>query len=496
MENRLNLAQLLESHRSSESLALTGSTGNYTYAMLYQHISAARQELGQLGLRNGDRLALMMPNIPAMPIYYYAALSLGAIVVPLNPLLTEREVRYHLDDSGAQLLLAWDGARMMGQDPAALEGVKVIPISATASLTTSEESWESAATGAHDPAVLLYTSGTTGLPKGAILTHQNLWANATTVAKVFEYRADDTLFGGLPLFHSFGQTVSLNAAFAAGATVALLPRFSSDGAVQLCQEAQVSIIAAVPTMYTAMAAYLEKHPAEELRGKIRYGISGGSALAETTHADFERLLSCPILEGYGLSETAPVVSFNQPAFEPVMGSVGRPIEGVQVEVRNEQGAPLTPGERGQLWVSGPSVMAGYWQNEAASREVFDGSWFATGDIARLDEEGNIYIVDRLKDMILRNGYSVYPREIEDVLYRHEQVRQVAVVGKPDNRVGEEIWAFVVARESLDVAAGKTLCRELDALARKELASYKYPRYFKLVEQLPLGPTGKILKREL
>lgn len=495
MAETLNLAQLIENHRDNDSLALSGIPGDITYRELYQKIGTARQLLIDQGVKPGARVALMMPNIPAMPIYYYVIVSLGAVGVPLNPLLSAREVEYQMQDSGAKILVAWDGSRVLTEQ-IVFEGFKTLAVSATDVLELSSEEWISASTDEADPAIILYTSGTTGQPKGAVLTHRNLWANATTVAKVFEYTAQDVFFGGLPLFHSFGQTVSLNAAFAAGSTVALLPRFTPDAAVQLCVDAGVTIIAAVPSMYTAMAAYLENHPAEELRGKIRYGISGGSALAASTHADFERLLVCPILEGYGLSETSPVVSFNQPRYDPVIGSVGRAIEGVEVQLRDEDGAVLSASERGQLWVKGPSIMAGYWNQPEATQAAFDGEWFATGDVASLDEDGNIFIVDRIKDMILRNGYSVYPREIEDVIYLHPGVRMVAVVGRAHERVGEEIHALVVPREELDFDAQETLVNEIDELCRKHLAAYKYPRVIAVEKSLPLGATGKILKKEL
>lgn len=495
MVEKLNLAQLVEKQKDNESLALSGATGDISYRQLFQKIGTARRTLQGRGVKAGDRVALMMPNIPAMPIYYYAIISLGAVAVPLNPLLSASEVNFQMQDSGSSLLIAWDGARIIVEEES-FEDFEVLTISAHDQLEQNPEPWISEETAASDPAVILYTSGTTGHSKGAILTHRNLWSNATTVAKVFEYTDRDVFFGGLPLFHSFGQTVSLNAAFAAGATVALLPRFSPDAAVQLCADANVTIIAAVPSMYTAIAAYLEKNPCGQLRGALRYGISGGSPLAASTHADFDRLLECQVLEGYGLSETSPVVSFNQPKYEPVIGSVGRAIDGVQVQVRGEDGAVLPVGERGELWVSGPSVMAGYWNQPEATAAVMDGEWLATGDVAQLDADGNIFIVDRIKDMILRNGYSVYPREIEDVIYRHVGVRMVAVVGKPDERVGEEIYALIVPRDEEELNNPHKLIRDIDNLCRSELAKYKYPRNIQLVKTLPLGPTGKILKKDL
>ena len=488
-----NVAALIKSgDPHAAALVLDGDP--VTYAQLSSMVGAAARWLEARGVTESARVALSLPNVLHMPVLYYAALSLGAIVVPLNPLLSAREITFHLRDSEASLMVAWPGTRAESEADEIETEAKLVFLDPVTTWDAHGAAPTISPVSPHDAAVILYTSGTTGTPKGATLTHGNLTANATTVARVFEYTSSDVFFGGLPLFHSFGQTVSMNAVFAAGASVALLPRFAPQPALELIRAAAVNVIAAVPSMYVALAAELESGQYDDLKGRLRFGISGGAPLPASTHADFDRLLGCPILEGYGLSETAPVVSFNQPRFTPVLGSVGRAIDGVSVEVRDETGQPVAAGEPGQLWVAGPSVMAGYWNLPEATAEVFDGPWFATGDVARMDEEGNIFIIDRLKDMVLRNGYSVYPREIEDVLYTHDQVRQCAVLGSPDDRVGEEVHAFVVPRTPQDDTA--SLVAELDALCRANLAAYKYPRHFHIVQSLPLGPTGKILKREL
>ncbi len=490
-----NLASLLAVGEPG-NLALCGQNREITYEELNQLVAAGRDWLTDRGVQPGDRVALSLPNVAPMPVFYYALLSLGAIVVPLNPLLSAREVSFHLENSGARLLVGWQGTRAEQEKEAIETEAELVFIGPDSRLEPSQKSWEPVPVYADEPAVLLYTSGTTGKPKGATLTHRNLLSNARTVAETFIYTPEDVFFGGLPLFHAFGQTVSMNAVFAAGATIALLARFTPADAAALCESAGVSVLAAVPSMYGALAKHLEDRDVSGLHGSIRFGISGGSALPASVHEDFNRLLDCPIYEGYGLSETSPVVTFNQARFGLVVGSVGRPLPGVEVAVRAESGVELPSGKPGQLWVRGENVMAGYWQDDAATAASFDGDWFATGDIARIDDEGNVYIVDRIKDMILRNGYSIYPREIEDVIYTHPGVHLVAVVGKPSDRVGEEVCAVLVPKSELDLPQQEQLVAELDELCRTKLAAYKYPRQFKIVSELPLGPTGKILKREL
>lgn len=501
-----NLCSLLTEQDLSQGIALRWEGGQLTYQELVGQVGSASQWLANRGVGAGDRVALALPNVQQMVALYYATLALGAIAVPLHPLLTAREVQFQVQDAGARLLVIWAGTRVAGEladlDIGVVNGGRSAAEVIDSGLIFEGQSETSLAVcpvDANAPAVLLYTSGTTGQPKGATLTHANMLSNARSCARVFGFQPADTIFGGLPLFHAFGQTVSMNAVFAAGASVALLPRFTPQGAATLCANTGVTVFAAVPSMYSALANFLETQRglAERLRGSLRFGISGGAALPASVHADIDRLASFPVYEGYGLSETSPVVSFNRAEFGLVIGSVGRSLPGVQVEVRDEQGNALGLNQPGQLWVSGPNVMAGYWQNPGATEQVFAGNWFATGDVARIDEEGNIYIVDRLKDMILRNGNSVYPREIEDILYTHPQVSLAAVVGKADPQVGEEIVAVIVPRKAdLTGDEAEALIAELDDLCRQQLAAYKYPRSFLLRSELPLGPTGKILKRQL
>ena len=509
-----NIASLLAARVHDDNPALVYSASQDVKTMTYRELAqtAARVQtyMQAHGVSEGDRVALSLPNVPLMPALYYGILATGALCVPLNPLLSGTELEYHLLDSGSAVIFAWEGTRLAAEAPhipSVREGRVHLEILGSednshvflqapfGNGSSQEPNLMPRPVSPADPAVILYTSGTTGKPKGAVLTHANILSNARSCVQVFGFASRDTIFGGLPLFHAFGQTVALNAACAAGASVALLPRFTPADALQLIDQAHVTVLAAVPSMYVAFIAALEEEPqyARQLKGRIRFGISGGSPLPVSAHSAFDELIACPVYEGYGLSETSPVVSFNQAQFGLVVGSVGRALPGVQVEVRNEAGQSMPAGTPGQLWVSGENIMAGYWNNAEATDEVFDGSWFATGDIARIDHDGNIYIVDRIKDMVLRNGYSVYPREIEDVLQTHPRVRSAAVIGINDACVGEELTAVIVPRENTDSEA---LIQELDVLAREQLAAYKYPRRYRIITAMPLGATGKILKREL
>ncbi len=493
-----NLASLLAQQAGREAPALTWAGGSINYAQLAASAAGARAYLEANGIGPGDRLALALPNVPQMVSLYYGALALGAVVVPLHPLLSAREASFQLENSGARLLLAWEGSRVAQELAADRSPCPLELVTHSSSYGSISGPWEATAVHPQDPAVIIHTSGTTGTPKGATLTHRNLLSNARTCVDFFGFTGQDVMFGGLPLFHAFGQTISMNSMIAAGASIALLPRFTPGGAAQLSVSAGVTLFAAVPSMYQALASYLETDLAlaGQLVGQVRFGISGGSALPESVHRAMGELAGFSVYEGYGLSETSPVVSFNRAESGLVLGSVGKALPGVQVQVVDAQGQELEAGQLGELRVAGENVMAGYWQNPEATEAVMEGPWLATGDLARLDEEGNIFILDRIKDMILRNGHSIYPREIEILLDGHPAISQLAVVGLPSQTVGEEVVAVLVARQPLEEADKEEVVRQLDAQAQAGLASYKYPRRYLWADELPLGPSGKVLKRQL
>src|SRR6516165_325345 len=464
-----------------------------TYAALERAASQLASFIRACGVRPGDRVAVMLPNVPAFPVIFYGALAAGAVVVPMNPLLKGREVAHYLGDSGARLIFAAQSAAGEAAKGAAEVGAQVVEVTdpGAAALTGGQQplaDWASRAD--DDDAVILYTSGTTGRPKGAELTHGGLGKNAeVTVRTLLLAGPDDVVMGCLPLFHSFGLTCGLNSAVIAGACLTMLPRFDPGAVLGIIERDRVTVFEGVPTMYAAML----HHPAraEADLSSLRTCVSGGAALPVELLRGFEAAFGCVILEGYGLSETSPVASFNHPNAERKPGSIGTPVAGVEMRVVGPDGAELPAGEVGEIAIRGHNVMKGYWGKPEATAEAIPDGWFRTGDLARVDSDGYFFIVDRKKELIIRGGYNVYPREIEEALHEHPAVAEVAVVGIPHDSLGEEVGAAVALKPGATATPD-----ELKAFAKSRVAAYKYPRHVWLVDQLPKGPTGKILRREV
>lgn len=462
-----------------------------SYAELDAGSARAAALLRAEGVRPGDRIALMLPNVPEFVVLYYGALRAGAIVVPLNPLLKERETAYHLTDSGAVLLFEWHQAPGEGTQGAAAAGVRrvaVEPASFAALLAGHEPCTEVARTADDDVAVLLYTSGTTGKPKGAALTHGGLRHN-TEVMKVHVTRMtpDDVVVGCLPLFHIFGQICTMSVAVCSGASLTLVPRFDPQTVLDAIAGDRATVFGGVPTMYAALL----QHPADADVTSLRMCVSGGASLPVEVLHGFEKRFGCAVLEGFGMSETSPVVTFNHLDRPRKAGSIGTPIQDVEVRLLDDKGRDAGAGEIGELAVRGPNVMKGYWNRPAETAAAIPDGWLRTGDLARRDDDGYFYIVDRKKDMIIRGGYNVYPREIEEVLHEHPAVALAAVVGVPHQQLGEEVAAAVVLRPEARATA-----EELRQYVKDRVAAYKYPRVVRLMDTLPMGPSGKILKREI
>ena len=465
-----------------------------TYSVLDAASARIAALLKSKGLEPGDRVGLMLPNVPYFPAIYYAILRAGGIVVPMNVLLKAREVTFYLDDSGAKLLFAWHDfaeAAEAGAQEVGAECVLVKPGEFEQLVIQHEPDAGIEDRAADDTAVILYTSGTTGTPKGAELTHSNLRMNCTIARRILgDIGPKDVLLGALPLFHSFGQTCTMNTAVATGACVTMLPRFDPDKALEILERDGVTIFQGVPTMYNAM---LHAERADSVdTSRLRMCNSGGAAIPVELIRGFEAKFGCAILEGYGLSETSPVASFNHPDRERKPGSIGTPIEGVEMQVWDDDGNEVPQGEVGEIVIRGHNVMKGYWGRPDATEQVMDeNGWFRTGDMARMDEDGYFFIVDRKKDLIIRGGYNVYPREVEEVLYEHPAIQEAAVVGVPDESLGEEVGAAVVLKKGESVEA-----HEIKGYVKDQVAAYKYPRKIWFEEELPKGPTGKILKREI
>jgi long-chain acyl-CoA synthetase len=491
----LNLASLLteSAERSPESPAIRLGEVELSYGELDDRSARLATLLREKGLEPGDRVGVMLPNVPDFPVAYYGVLRTGCIVVPMNVLLKRREIAFYLEDSGAKLLLAWHGFAGEARDGAADAGAKMIevePAAFAATLDTMEPTPGLAETAEDDTAVILYTSGTTGKPKGAELTHQNLFRNADVSSRTTsEIAQGDVVLGALPLFHSFGQTVSMNASLKVGACLTLVPRFDPAEALATMQRDGVTHFYGVPTMYGALL----HHPGREDfdTSALRICITGGASMPVEVLRGFEDAFGAKVMEGYGLSETSPVACSNHPDRDRKAGSIGTPIEGVEMQVVDENDEPVAQGEVGEIVIRGHNIMKGYWQRPDATEEAMRGGWFHSGDMARTDEEGYFYIVDRKKDLIIRGGYNVYPREVEEVLYEHPKIREAAVVGVPHDEWGEEIGAAVVCHEGEELSS-----EEVSAYVKERIAAYKYPRLVWFIDDLPKGPTGKILKREI
>jgi len=490
-----NLSSLLERAAAQpDRVALRMDDLTLTYGQLHEAAARMSALLAARGVRPGDRVGIMLPNVPAFPVSFYGALAAGAVVVPMNPLLKSREVAYYLGDSGARVVLAWQAAAGEAAKGAADAGAEAIAVE-TPDLAGLLAGFAPATgdPGRHDDddAVILYTSGTTGRPKGAELTHAGLVRNAEITARtLLKNHAGDVTMGCLPLFHVFGLTCGLNATVAAAGTLTLLPRFDPARVLEIIQRDAVTIFEGVPTMYAAMLHLPQADPA--MAASLRVCVSGGASLPVEILRGFEEKFGCMILEGYGLSETSPVASFNHPDQERKPGSIGTPIEGVEMRLIDNEWDTVPDGEIGEIAIRGHNVMKGYWNKpEATAEAISPDGWFRTGDMARVDSDGYYFIVDRKKDLIIRGGFNVYPREIEEVLHEHPAVAEVAVIGIPHPELGEEVGAAVALKPDASATPG-----ELREFARDRVAAYKYPRRVWLVDALPKGPTGKILRREV
>ncbi len=505
----LSLASLLAepARRRPDHTAVIEGDERVTYGDLWEQVRRYSAALREEGVQPGDRVAVVAPNVIDFVRSYYAVHTLGAVVVPVPLLLAPDEAAYLVGNSGAKLVVTHTSQLDLGRGCAKRAGVPVVTVGSGAggeetSLTERAAELEPvdgfATRGAEDPAVIFYTSGTTGRPKGAVLTQLNMVMNATVNAfDANDTGPDDRILGCLPLFHVFGQTVSLNTTFRAGATLVLQPQFDPVQAIELIRTHEVTQLNGVPTMYIRM---LDNAPEGAGVPTLRLCISGGAPLPVAVLERFNERFGTEILEGYGLSETSPTVTVNQPVHGVRPGSVGHPLWGIDVEIADpdfDDRVDLLPaGQDGEVVVRGHSVFAGYLDDPEATAKVLVDGWFRTGDIGRKDADGFLFIVDRKKDLIIRNGYNIYPREVEELLVRHPAVSQAAVIGIPDDERGEEVCAVVVPSETTPAEADDALAGAIIGWAAEQTARHKYPRKVVFVDELPLGPSHKVLKREL
>ncbi|KAB2346382.1 long-chain-fatty-acid--CoA ligase [Actinomadura rudentiformis] len=512
----LNLSVLLEdaARETPDREALVFGDLRLSYAFVDGIANQVANLLVSRGIKPGDKVALSSPNLPYFPMIYFGALKAGAVVVPLNVLLKPREIAYHLDDSDAKAFFCFEGTPELPLGEAGHAGFEqaaecehffLLPASLAttespiegaelfwAALADQPATFESVQTAPTDTAVIIYTSGTTGQPKGAELSHSNLLTNAMIDDTLFKKTLHDTSLVTLPLFHIFGQTCVMNVGFYRRATLVLLPRFEAKQAIELMVKEKVNIFAGVPTMYWALLT--DDTSAEDvasIRENLRVAVSGGSALPLEVLKGIKEKFGADVLEGYGLSETSPVASFNRPDRPTKPGSVGLPIWGVEMKLIDDDWKEIEGEGPGEIAIRGHNIMKGYYKRPEATGEAIKDGWFRTGDVARRDEDGYYFIIDRSKDMIIRGGFNVYPRELEEVLMTHPQVSLAAVVGVPHESHGEEVKAYIIRTPGATITED-----ELIAWGKENFANYKYPRIVEFRDELPMTATGKILKREL
>lgn len=511
----LNLASILEDSARNYpgKTALIYGEQKYTFAQINGAANKIANALVDNGIGNGDNVALSMLNLPYFPMIYYAILKTGATVVPLNVLLKRNEIAYHLKDSDAKAYFSFIGTPELNMGEEAYAGFSQVdscknfwlvtppgvesPIEGVQTLDSlmAERSpfFKMASTKPHDTAVILYTSGTTGQAKGAELTHNNIYSNALAIMGLFEGVPNDIHLITLPLFHSFGQTTQLNAGWLMGNTLVLIAKFDPAAVLAAFEKEAVTVFAGVPTMYWALLNYPQAsdYDLEKIASTLRLGVSGGAALPVEVMKGFESKYKINMLEGYGLSETAPVASFSRQDMDKIPGSIGVPIRGVEMIVADKEGNEVPTGDVGEILIRGPNLMRGYYKRPEATAEAFKGGWFHSGDMGKKDEKGYFYVVDRLKDMILRGGFNVYPREVEEIIITNPKVSLVAVVGEPNEKYGEEVVAYVVLKDGQEASP-----EEIVEWSKENMAAYKYPRKVFIRDSLPMNATGKILKRVL
>jgi long-chain acyl-CoA synthetase len=501
-----NLAVLLResAQRAPDKTAVIFGEMRLSYGQLDELSDRVAANLELAGLAPGDRVGLQLPNIPWFVIAYFGILKAGGVVVPMNVLLKAPEIEFQLEDSGARALITYGGIldeAAKAAESAAVTSLYVVGETGDQASGVPFESLLAGSAGSFgprlaerspaDPAVIIYTSGTTGTPKGAVLSHLSLYMNADVPGRLFEFSADDVVVVVLPLFHVFGLSSVMNACILVGAAMTLVPRFEPNAVLDLMARDLVTVFMGVPTMYIALLQATESVDCQ--LPSLRVAVSGGAPIPAEVIDSFEERFGVAILEGYGLSESSSTATFNISVTERKVYSAGKPIWGTSVQIWDADSRPLPPGEGnvGEVVLRGFNIMIGYHNNPAATAKAFAGGWFHTGDIGYLDADGFLFIVDRIKDLIIRGGYNVYPREVEEVLYAHPAVAEAAVIGVPDPKLGEEVRAVVAVKPGQSVTEA-----ELIAFVKERSAAYKYPRTVEFVDSLPKNATGKILKKEL
>lgn len=525
---QIPLTDLLKraAERSPHREAILFMGKRITYHELLQDVYRLANGLKALGVQKGDRVAIMLPNSPQVVIAYYAVLMIGAVVVQVNPMLTERELIYQISDSEAERIVCldllidrvlrvkketclkeiivtsikdylpfpknWLYAFKLKKEGASIpKHDQIKPL--TSLITSGEVEPVDVDIDVHnDLALIQYTGGTTGFPKGAMLTHFNLVANTYQVASWFyKVKGEQVrILGVLPLFHVYGMTTVMNFAIQSAGTMILLPKFDIRQLLKAIQRYRPTLFPGAPTLYVALINYPQIHRYD--LSSINACISGSAPLPIDVQEKFEQLTNGSLIEGYGLTEASPVTHANLVWDRVKNGTIGLPWPDTDCRIVDvETGEELPPGEIGELQIRGPQVMKGYWNRPEETEEVFKDGWLCTGDIAKMDSEGYFYILDRKKDTIIAGGFNIYPREVEEVLFEHPGILEAAVVGVPDKYRGETVKAYIVCKKGVSLTT-----EEIEAFCRERLAAYKVPRLIEFRSELPKSTLGKILRRVL
>jgi len=473
-----------------DRIAVRANGKQLTYEDIRSRSAAFGGAVIDAGIGKGDRVLLIAPSVPEFIVAYYGLHLVGATVIAMNTMSTKAEISYVLQDSGASLVVAWHESLDGASRAAAELDLACWPLDEDAKVDRGTPVASPVDGDPHDTAVILYTSGTTGRPKGAELMASNLIGCTEAFLDVLELTPEDRFGTGLPLFHVYGQAVVMNTVMRAGASLSLLHPFTPNAVLEMARDDKLTALAGVPTMWNAMLHASGDFVASDF-STLRLATSSGASLPGEVIRAFTERFGCAILEGYGLTETSGATTFNGLHRERKVGAVGIALPGAVVEVRHGDGHVVPAGDVGEVFIKGPSVMKGYWGRPDATAETLRDGWLRTGDLGTMDEDGDIRIVDRVKDLIIRGGYNVYPSEVEEVLYEHPDIIEVAVVGVPDDHYGEEVAAVIALSPGSDLDA-----EMLRAWAKEQLSAYKVPRLFRFVDELPKGATGKILKRAI
>ncbi|WP_405487151.1 class I adenylate-forming enzyme family protein [Nocardia sp. NBC_00511] len=472
-----------------DRIALRTPGEELSYGELIRRAASFGGMLRELAVGSGDRIVLIAPTRPEFVIAYLGAQLAGVVVVTVNTMATRHEIDWVIVDSDASLIVDWH-VGTAGAAAAAFRGIRRVRLEPGAITDSEHPLLEPISRSVDDTAVLLYTSGTTGKPKGVELTIANLAHTANVYAEQLGLGSADRLGTGLPLFHVYGQVVALLTALNLGCSFSLLSPFTPVAMLELIRDHELTVVAGVPTMWHAMLRADSDIGAADVCG-LRLAASGGAALPREVATAFAERFGCTILEGYGLTESTGAATYLALDRDYPEGSVGQALPGTDIEIRDADGTEVAIGAIGEVFLRGPSIMKGYWRRPDATAAELPGGWLRTGDLGFLDFDGYLFIVDRLKELIIRGGYNVYPREVEEVLHRHPGIAEVAVIGIPDPRHGEEVGAAVVLLPGHSPTA-----EQIRVWAKERLSAYKVPHRFVFVDALPLGPTGKVLKRAI